>query len=204
MRLAGEQGFRDFLCLPPVKENRTQPADPASPTVEVDMTRGQPKESILRRYLADAVAAAESLESRLNEMSGEGDHLPARQLFAQQAEQTRSQHQRLRSRLEALGGSPSSLKTAWAHLVALIPKSAHIGHDDSEITTQNLILGHTMMHEEIAMYEALASTAAAAGDLQTEQLARDIQKEEQHAAEMIWNLIASSAQQSYGKISEAA
>lgn len=28
-RLAGERDFRDFFCLPPVKENRTQPADPA-------------------------------------------------------------------------------------------------------------------------------------------------------------------------------
>lgn len=168
------------------------------------MTRGEPKESILRRYLADAVAAEESFEARLNEMSGEGDHLAARQLFAQHAEQTRSQHQRLRARLETLGGSPSSLKSAIAHLATLIPKSAHIGHDDSEITTQNLILGYTMAHEEVAMYEALASTAAAAGDLQTEQLARDIQKEERHAAEMIWRLIASSAQESYGRISEAA
>ena len=168
------------------------------------MTRGEPKESILRRYLADAVAAEESFEARLNEMSGEGDHLAARQLFAQHAEQTQSQRQRLKGRLEALGGNVSSLKTALAHLVALIPKSAHIGYDDSEITTQNLILGYTMAHEKIAMYEALASTATAAGDLQTEQLAHDIQKEEQHAAEMIWNLIASSAQESYGKISEAA
>jgi uncharacterized protein (TIGR02284 family) len=31
--LAGEQGFRDFSCLPPAEENRAQPADPA-PAVE--------------------------------------------------------------------------------------------------------------------------------------------------------------------------
>lgn len=35
------------------------------------------------------------------------------------------------------------------------------------------------------MYEALASMAASAGDLQTEQTAREIQKEERHAAEMM-------------------
>jgi hypothetical protein len=28
-RLAGARDFRDFFCLPPVKENRAQPADPA-------------------------------------------------------------------------------------------------------------------------------------------------------------------------------
>jgi len=168
------------------------------------MTRGEPKESILRRYLADAMAEEESFEARLNEMSGEGDHQAARQLFAQQAEQTRAQKLRLQDRLATLGGSPSGLKSAMAHLIALVPKSAHVGRDDSEITAQNLILGYTMAHEAIAMYEALASTATAAGDLQTEQLARDIQKEERHAAEMIWHLIASSAQESFGKISEAA
>jgi ferritin-like metal-binding protein YciE len=168
------------------------------------MTRGEPKESILRRYLADVVAAEQSSEARLNEMSGEGDHSAARLLFAQHADETRSQCQRLRARLDALGGSPSGLKAALAHLSALIPKTAHMGHDDSEIATQNLIFGYALEHEEIAMYEALASTAASAGDLQTEQLARDIQKEERHAAEMIWHLIASSAQESYGKISEAA
>jgi hypothetical protein len=26
-RLAGARDFRDFFCLPPVKENRTQPVD---------------------------------------------------------------------------------------------------------------------------------------------------------------------------------
>jgi hypothetical protein len=33
-RLAGEQDFRDFSCSPPVKENRTQPVDPALTEVQ--------------------------------------------------------------------------------------------------------------------------------------------------------------------------
>lgn len=168
------------------------------------MTEGEPKESILRRYLADAVAAEQSFEARLNEMSGEGSHPAARQLFAEHSEQTRSQHERLRERLEALGGSPSTLKSALAHLAALVPKAVHMGHDESEISTQNLILGYAMENEEIAMYEALAAIAAVAGDLQTEQLAREIQSEERHAAEMIWHLVAPSAERSYEKISLAA
>ena len=168
------------------------------------MTRDEPKESIMRRYLADAVAAEQSSAERMEEMSGEGDHLAARQLFAQHADQTRSQIERLRARLDALGGSPSELKAVVAHLIALVPKLVHKGHDESEISTQNLILGFALENEEVAMYEALAATAAAAGDLQSEQLARDIQKEERHAAEMIWNLIAASARDSYGKISLAA
>ena len=169
------------------------------------MTRDEPKESILCRYLQDAIAAEENFEARLNEMSGEGDHMAARLLFAQHAEQTRSQQERLRARLEALGGSPSGLKSALAHyLSTLIPKAAHLRHDDSEVSTQNLILGYATENAEVAMYEALASIAASAGDLQTEQMAREIQKEERHAAEMMWHLIANSAAESYEKISQAA
>jgi ferritin-like metal-binding protein YciE len=168
------------------------------------MTRDEPKESILRRYLADAVAAERSSAERMEEMSGEGDHLAARQLFAQHQDQTLTQVERLRARLDALGGSPSEFKVAVAHLIALVPKLVRKGHDESEISTQNLVLGFALENEEVAMYEALAAIAAAAGDLQTEQLARDIQKEERHAAQMIWNLIAASARDAYGKISLAA
>jgi ferritin-like metal-binding protein YciE len=168
------------------------------------MTRGEPKESILRRYLQDAIAAERNFESQLKDMSGEGSSVAARTLFAQHAEQTRSQYQRLEARLDALGGSPSGFKTMMAHLFNMLPKSAQMGHDDSEIATQNLIIGYAVENSEIAMYEALASMAAAAGDLQTERLAHEIQEEERHAAKMIWGLIARSAEESYGRISEAA
>lgn len=168
------------------------------------MTRDEPKESILRRYLADTIAAEQSSAERMEEMSGEGEHLAARQLFAQHQDQTLSQIERLRARLDALGGSPSEVKAVIAHLIALVPKLVHKGRDESEISTQNLILAYALENEEVAMYEALAATAAAAGDLQTEQLAREIQKEERHTAEMIWNLIANTARDSYSKISLAA
>ncbi|HEX5233903.1 MAG TPA: DUF892 family protein [Silvibacterium sp.] len=168
------------------------------------MTRGEPKESILRRYLEDAIAAERNFETHLNNMSGEGASTAARELFAKHAQETRSQYLRLQARLEALGGSPSGFKTMMAHLFGMFPKSAQTGNDQSEIATQNLIIGYTAENSEIAMYEALASIAAAAGDLQTEQLAREIQEEERHAAKMIWNLIAQCARESYGKISDAA
>jgi ferritin-like metal-binding protein YciE len=168
------------------------------------MTRGEPKESILRRYLEDAIAAERNFETQLNAMAGEGDNMAARLLFAQHAEETKSQHARLRKRLEALGVSPSGFKTALAHLLNFIPKTAQMGHDPSEVATQNLIIGYAVESAEIAMYEAMASMAAAANDLQTEQLARQIQAEERRAAKMIWHLIAQCAQESYGKISQAA
>lgn len=85
------------------------------------MTRGEPKQNILRRYLQDAIAAEHNFGTQLNSMSGENDNMAARLLFAQHAEETRSQHRKLKTRLEALGGSPSGLKTAMAHFLQCDP-----------------------------------------------------------------------------------
>lgn len=168
------------------------------------MTRGEPKDSILKRYLEDAVAAERNFETQLREMSKEGDNIAAQKAFAEHADQTRAQHHRLQKRLEALGGSPSGFKTVLAHLFQFGPKAAQLGHDGSEKATQNLIIGFTVENAEIAMYEALAAVAAAAGDKETELLAREIQEEERKAASIVWHMIATSAQRSYSKISEAA
>jgi len=168
------------------------------------MTRGEPRLSILRRYLEDAVAAERNFETQLHAMAKEGDNVAARTIFAQHAEETRSQHHRLAVRLQELGGSPSGFKMAIAHLFNFAPKTAQLGHDASEIAAQNLIMGYSVEHAEIAMYEALAAVAAIAGDLQTERLAREIQEEERAAAEKIWHLLGPCAQESYIKISSAA
>jgi ferritin-like metal-binding protein YciE len=168
------------------------------------MTRGEPRHSILRRYLEDAIAAERNFETQLREMAKEGDNSTARLAFAQHAEETKSQHARLTGRLHELGGSPSGFKTVIAHLFHFAPKTAQFGHDESEKSAQNLIIGYSVENAEIAMYEALASVAAAAGDLQTEKLAREIQEEERRAANTIWHLIAPCSQESYQKISEAA
>jgi len=168
------------------------------------MTRGEPRLSILRRYLEDAIAAESNFETQLRAMSKEGDNAAAKLAFAQHAEETKSQRLRLMVRLQEMGGSPSGFKAVVAHLFNFAPKAAQLGHDQSEISAQNLIIGYAVENSEIAMYEALAATAAAAGDLQTEQLAREIQEEERRAAKMIWHLIAPCSQESYGKISSAA
>jgi ferritin-like metal-binding protein YciE len=158
----------------------------------------------LRRYLEDAIAAERNFETQLSQMAKEGDNAAARLAFAQHAEETRSQHHRLTARLAELGGSPSDLKSVMAHLFQFAPKAAQFGHDDSEKSAQNLIIGYSVENAEIAMYEALASVAAAAGDLQTERLVREIQEEERRAAKTIWHLIAPCAKESYEKISSAA
>jgi len=159
---------------------------------------------VIKRYLEDAIAAEKSFETQLQGFSKEGDDPVAQSLFQQHAAETRRQYERLTARLEALGGSPSGAKSLLAHIFGLTPKTAQIGHEKEERTTQNLMMAFAVESSEMAMYEALATVATAAGDTVTANLAREIQTEEKTTAEKVWNQIASSAQQAYTRITTAA
>ncbi|MGI8769930.1 MAG: DUF892 family protein [Acidobacteriaceae bacterium] len=167
------------------------------------MGKNQDAVSLVREYLIDAIAAENNSESQLAAMSKMGDHAPTQKAFSEHAAETRQQARRLTERLESIGGSPSTFKSFVAHLLNFAPKLAQFGHDTSEHNTQNLIIAYTLEHGEVAMYEALATAAKVAGDLQTEQLAREIQQEEKHAAERFWNMIAPVAREGMLRISDA-
>lgn len=163
------------------------------------MAQQQPVE-VIRRYLEDAIAAEKSFESQLRTFAQDSEQEPVRMLFEQHADETRLQHQRLTARLEALGGSPSGIKSFLANLFGLSPKAAQIGHDEAEKGAQNLMAAFAVENSEIAMYEALATAAGAAGDYETERLARDIQQEERRTAALVWDYIAPTARQSFAKV----
>jgi len=155
---------------------------------------------VMRRYLQDAIAAEKNFETQLRTFAKETDQVPVKLLFEQHADETRRQHERLTARLEALGGSVSGLKTFFANLFGNMPNLAQIGHDEAEKGTQDLIAAFAVEHAEIAMYEAMAVAAAAAGDTETERLAREIQAEERQAASKIWELVGPSARDSFLKV----
>jgi ferritin-like metal-binding protein YciE len=147
----------------------------------------------IKRYLVDAIAAEKSFETQLRGFAKEATLAQARTLFEQHAEETRLQYEQLTSRLEALGGSPSTMKSLLAHVFNLSPKAAQLGHDDRERTTQDLIMAFSVENAEIAMYEALITAAEATGDSETAALARRIQAQERETAEKVWNAIEPAA-----------
>ena len=155
---------------------------------------------VIKRYLEDAIAAEKSFETQLEGFSKEGDDTVAQAAFRQHALETRIQYERLTARLEALGGSPSGAKSFLAHIFGLSPKAAQIGHEKEERTTQNLMMAYAVENSEIAMYEALASVAEAAGDSQTATLAREIQAQEKTTAEKVWKLLPIAAVQAYQRV----
>src|ERR1700751_1028678 len=138
---------------------------------------------VIKRYLQDAIAAERSFETQLQGFAKEGDDEVAKAAFHQHAIETRQQYERLTVRLEALGGSTSAAKSFLAHVFGLSPKTAQIGHEKEERTTQNLMMAYAVENSEMAMYEALTTVAEAAGDVETAALAREIQAEEKRTAE---------------------
>ncbi len=150
-------------------------------------------DEVIRRYLQDAIAAEGSFETQLWSFSREGDDSEVQGTFATHAQETQVQHRRLTTRLEELGGSPSTAKDLLAHLFGLSPKALQLTHAPDERLAQNLVIAYAVAASECAMYEALACVAGAAGDLVTEKLARQIQEEERRTAEKVWSFIPSRA-----------
>jgi ferritin-like metal-binding protein YciE len=155
---------------------------------------------ISKRYIEDAIAAEQNFEAQLKAFSKEGEQTAVQRVFAEHAIETRHQHQRLTARLEESGGSPPMLKGFFAHMFNFAPKTAQIGHDASEKSSQDLIIAFPIENSEIAMSQELAVVAAFAGDIETERLARAIQEEERAAAKKVWDLIDSSCRQSFMKM----
>jgi ferritin-like metal-binding protein YciE len=155
---------------------------------------------VIKRYLEDAIAAERSFETQLRGMSKEGDQPEVQQLFVQHAEETRNQYERLTTRLEALGGSPSTFKSFLANFFGAAPKAAQVGHEPAEKASQDLMIAFAVENSEIAMYEALATSAEAAGDTVTAQLARDIQQEERRTAEKVWSLLAPVSREAFRRV----
>jgi ferritin-like metal-binding protein YciE len=120
--------------------------------------------------------AEKSFETQLTGFADEASLPQARELFERHADETRRQYQSLTTRLETLGGSPSGPKSFLAHLFNLSPIMALLGHEGQERATQDLIMAYAVENAEVAMYEALSIAAEAAGDTETSDLARRINR----------------------------
>lgn len=153
---------------------------------------GQMAESstdVIKRYLADAIAAEKNFETQVHGFSKQGEDEAVKAVFRQQALETKRQCERLVARLHSVGGSPSATKDLLGHIFGLSLRSIQLGHEKEERATQNLTIAYAFQNSKIAMYESLATMADAAGDSETAQIARDIQAEQNAMAKTIWDLL---------------
>jgi ferritin-like metal-binding protein YciE len=155
---------------------------------------------IIKRHLDDAIAAEKSFEAHLRGFLREGDHSEPQLLFQEQIQQTGNQHGKLAARLQALGGSPSGVKSFLVQLLSFSASPVQWAHDEEERNTQDLITAFALEQGQIAMYEALATIASLIGDTETEKLARDIQEEERQAAAEMWGLLGANARLGFLKV----
>ena len=160
------------------------------------MATETPKD-IIKRYIDDAIAAEKSFETQLRAFAKEGNNQQVRRMFETHADETRQQYEKLTARLEQLGGSPSTTKSIMAHIFNMTPSSAKLGHREEERVTQNLMMAYAVENSEVGMYESLITAAEAAGDAETAQLARTIQKQERDTAEKVWSQIGPCARAAF-------
>lgn len=144
---------------------------------------------LICQYLADAIAAEKVFEDQLRSFANEGDDEEVQLAFAEHADETRLQYDRLKIRLNALGTEEVGGKSSLASLPDFAPRFAQAGGTVEEQLVQNLITAFCVENGECAMYENLASLARELDDQPTEMLAREIQAEERRAAEKIFHFL---------------
>ena len=154
------------------------------------------------RYLQDAEAAERNFEDALASFSKIGEQRTVQSALANMSRIARTQHERLRARLKELGAEGSTGKSALAHALSFAPTVAQIGQSSREKNTQHLIIVVAAAAAETAMYEALATAAAAAGDPATERLARELQKEEEGDYRTASGLLQQSALDAFQQTDE--
>lgn len=151
----------------------------------------------INNYLEDAIAAERNFEDALHAFGKTGAQESVRALLWEAGDKARTQHQRLTAVLEQRGGSPSTAKSALAHMLAFSPLTAQAGHEPGEKNTQHLIVTYGAAGAEQAMYESLAEAGSEAGDAAVVALARQLQSEEADDARQVWPLLRTSGRDSF-------
>ncbi len=146
---------------------------------------------VIRQYLEDVITAEKGFEQQLREFSRSGDDQEVQVLFAQHADETQRQHERLVTRLAEIGRRVLSQKVGFASILHSAPQIPQAADISEEKTLHNLMLAYTVEAGEFAIYETLIALARASGDTETEQIAKQIQIEERQAAEKIWHFLPS-------------
>jgi ferritin-like metal-binding protein YciE len=157
-------------------------------------------QELIATYVQDAEAAERNFEHALSTFGKTGDQNAIKSFFEWASARAKTQHQRLEARLRELGSTPSTAKSLLAHVLAFSTTAAQLGHEPAEKNTQHLIMCIGAASAEMAMYESLATVAGAAGDVTTEQLARELQAEEKDDDEKSWALLNSSALNAFHKV----
>jgi len=152
----------------------------------------------LVKYLTDAHSIEEQALAQLRvapDIAGNG-RLAA--VLAEHLPETEGHERGVRERLEALGGSPSSVKD----VVMAVGGKGFVLFARSQPDTPGKLLAHAYSYEhlELAAYRLLAIVADRAGDTETTALANDIAEEERLMGERLATCYDEAADDSLARV----
>ena len=142
-----------------------------------------PAENLLD-WLRDAHAMEEQAEKMLKGQAERLEHYPKlKARIEQHIEETYGQQKLLRSCIERLGSSPSTIKDLSAKLVAFGQSVS--GMMVSDEVVKGAMSGYVFEHMEIASYTVLITAAKAVGDTETQRACEQILPQEVAMAEWL-------------------
>jgi ferritin-like metal-binding protein YciE len=122
-------------------------------------------QELISKYIQDAEAAERNFEDTLSSFGKTGEQGPVMSFFQWASAKAKTQHERLEARLRALGSSPVNHQEHPCSRLGIFDNCGSNGHEPAEKNTQHLIMCIGAAASEMAMYESLATVAAAAGGL---------------------------------------
>jgi ferritin-like metal-binding protein YciE len=152
----------------------------------------------LVKYLTDAHSIEEQALAQLRtapDIAGSGRMAAA---LAEHLTETEGHERMVRERLEALGGSPSTLKD----VVMAAGGKGFILFARSQPDTTGKLLAHAYSYEhlELAAYRLLALVGDRAGDVETTAMANEIAEEERLMGERLADCYDEAAEESLARI----
>lgn len=154
--------------------------------------------TLIQKYLSDAHAIEEQAIALLERAPDLVENKELETIFTDHLSETREHAELVQSRLNALGGSSSSLKDAAMRLGALNWGSFFQGHPD----TPGKLVAFAFAFEylEIGGYEQLKRVATAAGDDETVRIVDTILGEERKAAKLLSGAFDTAASESLREV----
>jgi ferritin-like metal-binding protein YciE len=145
---------------------------------------GQNAQDVLISWLNDAHGMETALVQILEHQVKDAEDYPNVQTRLQQhLEQTRNHAEMVKSCVERLGGSTSSLKTGFSSLFGQMQALSTGAAQDEMI--KNALADYAAENFEVASYTSLIAAAQEAGDQQTLSVCRQILSEDQAMADWI-------------------
>ncbi len=134
----------------------------------------------LVNHIDEAIAMEQTVERMLDSMINTMEDEEIRERLREHKLETERQQDRLMQRLEAHGGSPSTVREAAGVAEALMKSVVDVAR--TEKSGRNARDGYATEHMEIAAYELLERVATRAGDEETAEVARQNRGEEEAMA----------------------